>query len=50
MLLRRIIHKCVLTARYMHILFHEQVVCRKGTTMEKAYLMKKSIITTFTIP
>ena len=33
------IHKCVPAARNMHKLFYEQAVCRRGTKMEKAYLM-----------
>ena len=31
-------HKCVPTARNIHILFHEPVVCRSGAKMKKGLL------------
>ena len=31
--------QCVSTAKTMHILFHEQMVCRRGTKWKNAYLM-----------
>ena len=29
------IHKCILITRIMHILFHEQMICGRGTKVDK---------------
>ena len=39
MVLKERIHECVSCDKKIHILFHEQAVCRAGIKIEKVYLI-----------